>query len=68
MENESEQPIKILRMHIGGEYASNEFLNFCKTHAIHKKFIARYTPQQNGVSERKNITIMEIMHNMMATK
>ena len=46
----------------------NEFLNFCKTHGIQKKFTARYTPHHNDVVERKNITIMEMACNMMAPK
>lgn len=52
-------------MNKGDEYVSNEFLNFCKTHGIHKQFTTQYTPQQNGATERKNITIMEMEHNMM---
>ncbi|XP_059069477.1 uncharacterized protein LOC131859574 [Cryptomeria japonica] len=52
--------IKALRTNKGGEYISNEFLNFCKRHGIHKQFTASYTPQQNGVAERKNQTIMEM--------
>ena len=46
----------------------NEFLNFCKTHGIQKQLTTRYTPQQNDVAKRKNITIMEMVRNMMATK
>ena len=44
MENQSGYRIKILRNDIVGEYISNEFLNFCKTHGIHKKFTAWHTP------------------------
>jgi hypothetical protein len=28
----------------------------------------RYTPQQNGVAKRKNRTIMEMVHSMLATE
>ena len=45
VENQSGHRIKILRTDRGGEYVSNEFLNFCKTHGIQKQFTARYTPQ-----------------------
>ena len=68
MDNQSGHHIKILRIDRGGEYVSNEFLNFCKTHGIKKQFIVQYTPQQNGVTERKNKTIMEMAHNMMESK
>ena len=68
VENQSEHRIKILRTDKGGEYVSNEFLNFCKTHGIQKQFTARYTPQQNGISERKNRTIMEMACSILAAK
>ena len=68
MENQSGHHIKILRTDRGGEYVSNEFLNYCKTHGIQKKLNARYTPQYNGVAERKNITIMEMARSMMVAK
>ena len=57
VENQSGHDIKILRTDRGGKYVSNEFLNFCNTHGIQKQFTTRYTPQQNDVSERNNITI-----------
>ena len=66
MENQSGHHIKILSTDRGGEYVSNEFINFCKTHGIQKKFTTRYTPQQNSVAKRKNITIMEMTSSMMA--
>ena len=68
MENQSGHCIKILRTGKGGEYVSNEFLNLCKTHGIQKQFTVRYTPQQNGVTERKNRTIMEMARSMMEAK
>ena len=68
MENQSAHHIKILRTDRGDEYVSNEFLNFCKTHGIQKYFTVWYTPQQNGVAERKNITIMEMVCSMMEAK
>ena len=36
MENQSGQRIKILKTDRGGEYVSNEFINFFKTHGIQK--------------------------------
>ena len=68
MENHSGHRIKILRTYIGGEYVSNEFLNFFSTHGIQKQFTARYTPQQNDVAERKYRTIMEMARNLLASK
>ena len=68
MENQSGQCIKILRNDRGGEYISNEFKKICKTHVIKLQFTAWYTPQQNGIAERKNITIMEMACSMLVAK
>eukprot|EP00253_Pinus_taeda_P025753 PITA_25753 len=47
---------------------SDEFLRFCRENGIQKKFTARYTPQQNGVAERKNRTIMDMARSMLKAK
>jgi transposase InsO family protein len=65
IENLSERKIKILRSDNGGEYTSKEFVNFCKDVGINKELTTPYNPQQNGVVERKNITIMEAMKTMI---
>ena len=53
-EKQSNKFIKVLRSDGGGEYMSNEFMDFCKHYGIKSQFTACYTPQQNGVAERKN--------------
>lgn len=68
MENQSGLHIKVLRTDRGGEYISKEFLRFCRENGIHKQFTARYTPQQNGVVERKNRTIMDMARSMLKAK
>jgi transposase InsO family protein len=68
VEKHSGYYIKCLTTERGGEYMSREFQNFCKDHGIYKKFTARYTPQQNGVTERKNRIIMEMAHSMLTAK
>eukprot|EP00253_Pinus_taeda_P035295 PITA_35295 len=68
VENQSGLRIKVLRIDRGGEYISKEFLRFCRENGIHKKFTARYTPQQNGVAERKNRTIMDMARSMLKAK
>ena len=52
----------------GGEYFSNELSNFVQKNGIHKNFTCRYTPQQNGVAERKNRHIAKIACVLMAEK
>ena len=60
VEKESDRFIKVLRSDRGGEYMSNEFMEFCKYYGIKREFIVRYTPQQNDVAERKNRPIMNM--------
>lgn len=53
--------ITCLRTDRGGEFTSSEFAEFCQSHGISRQLTAAYTPQQNGVSERKNRTIMNVV-------
>ena len=68
VENQSDEKIKILRSDRGTEYNSNEFEKFCAVAGIEQHTTVRYTPQQNGVSERKNRTVMEMARCMLAEK
>jgi transposase InsO family protein len=54
-----------LRTDRGGEVTSNEFGEFCKSQGISRQLTATYTPQQNGVGERKNRTIMNDVRSML---
>ena len=58
MENQTEKKIKVLRIDNGGEFCSKEFEEFYKKCGIAWQNIT-YTPQQNGVVERMNKTLME---------
>ena len=64
-EKESDRFIKFLVWYRGGEYMLNEFMDFCKHYGIKRQFTACYTPQRNGVAERKNWTIMNMARSMM---
>jgi transposase InsO family protein len=57
VENEMDSKIKCLRFDNGGEFTSKEFMEFCSNHGIIRKFFVARTPQQNGVVERKNMTV-----------
>jgi hypothetical protein len=59
VETLSERTIKVLRSDNGGEYTSKEFKNFCKEARIKRELTTPYNPQQNGVAERKNRSIIE---------
>ena len=61
VENLFEKKINILRSYNGGEFTSNEFNDFCKEARIKRELTIPYNPQQNGVVERNDISIMEAM-------
>ncbi|CAA7032829.1 unnamed protein product [Microthlaspi erraticum] len=60
--------IKCLRTDRGGEYNSGEFREFCDKHGIKRHLTTAYTPQQNGVAERKNRTIMNMVRTVLREK
>ena len=55
----SEEDVEVLRSDNGGKYTSNNFAEFCAEKGISHEFTVPYCPQQNGVAERMNRTIME---------
>lgn len=68
VERETGLLIKCLRTDRGGEYNSNEFKELCASHGIQRQLTAAYTPQQNGVAERKNRTVLNMVRSMMTGK
>ena len=59
VENQVDRKIKCLRTYNGLEFCNTKFDRYCKTHGIGRHRTCVYTPQQNGVAERMNRTIME---------
>lgn len=51
----------------GGEYTGKAFRKFCRTNGIRVETTVPYTPEQNGVSERLNRTIVEKVRAMLAS-
>lgn len=47
------------------EYLEHDFTEFCKYQGIARHKTVRYTPQQNGVAERMNRTILERVRCML---
>lgn len=68
VENEPGRRIKCLRTDRGGEYLSSDFKDFCNEHGIRRQLTNPYTPQQNGVAERRNRTIMNMVRSMLISK
>jgi transposase InsO family protein len=67
IENQLERKIKHLRSDRGGEYFSNEFNLFCEEHGIVHERTPPYSLESNGVAERKNYTLTEMVNAMLDT-
>ena len=66
VENQYGRNIKVFRTDNGGEYTSNEFETYLKKEGIvHQKTIPK-TPEQNGVAERLNRTLVESVRSMLS--
>ena len=65
MENQIGKKIKVIRSDNGGEYTSHAFDEFCRQEGIRRKLAVPYTPQQNGVDERKNRSIVGVSRAML---
>nr|GEX75756.1 hypothetical protein [Tanacetum cinerariifolium] len=65
VENQLRKTIKALRSDRGGEYISQEFQDYLKACGIVQQLTSPYTPQHNGVSERKNHTLLNMVRSMM---
>jgi len=68
VENPCNLKISTLRSDNGGEYTSNQFVDFCKSADIKHQLTLPYTPQQNDVFERKNKTVMEMARCLLIEK
>jgi transposase InsO family protein len=67
VENRLEKKIKCFRSDRGDEYFSNEFDSFCAEHAIIHEMMLPYLSQSNGVAERKNHTLPDLINSMLDT-
>nr|GEW89393.1 hypothetical protein [Tanacetum cinerariifolium] len=66
IENQLGKTIKSLCFVCGDEYMSQEFLDHLKDHGIIAHCTPPYTPQHNGVSERRNRTLLDMVRFMMS--
>lgn len=60
IENQKGKKVKFLQSDNGTEYVNERFDNFLKETGIARRLTVPYHPQQNGVLERKNRTLMNI--------
>ncbi|KAL0391272.1 UNVERIFIED_CONTAM: Copia protein [Sesamum latifolium] len=66
VENQREVNLKVFRTDRGREYLSEQFKQICEDKGIIRQLTIPYTPQQNGVAERRNRTLLEMARSMMA--
>jgi transposase InsO family protein len=55
----------VIRSDRGGEYVNENLTKFFKKEGITPQFTVPYTPQQNGVAERKNRYLVEMARTML---
>ncbi|XP_039128879.1 uncharacterized protein LOC120265009 [Dioscorea cayenensis subsp. rotundata] len=58
-ERQTVEKLRTIRTDKGGEFLSREFEAFCENLGIRHELTAPYTPQQNGLAERKNRVLIE---------
>ena len=66
VEKQLGKSIKTLRSDRGGEYLSDDFLGHLIKNGILSQLTAPGTPQQNGVAERRNRTLLDMVRSMMS--
>ncbi|XP_074338190.1 uncharacterized protein LOC141676044 [Apium graveolens] len=68
VENSPGKRIETLRTYRGGEFMSKKITQYCQEARIKHHFIAPYSPQQNGVVEWRNRTMIEIACSLLKEK
>ena len=66
VQNQLSKNIKTLRSDRGGEYLSQEFIDHLRDCGIISQLTPPGTPQWNGVSKRRNRTLLYMVRSMMS--
>ncbi|GKB64660.1 putative ribonuclease H-like domain-containing protein [Tanacetum coccineum] len=66
IENQIDHKVKTIRCDNGTEFKNRIMNEFCEIKRIRREFSVARTPQQNGVAERKNRTLIEAARTMLA--
>nr|GEU97788.1 retrovirus-related Pol polyprotein from transposon TNT 1-94 [Tanacetum cinerariifolium] len=66
LENQLSLKVKVIRSDNGTEFKDSDLNQFCGIKGIKKEFSVPMTPQQNGIAERKNKTLIEAARTMLA--
>ncbi|GJZ88319.1 retrovirus-related pol polyprotein from transposon TNT 1-94 [Tanacetum coccineum] len=65
VKNQNDVKVKRIRTDNGIEFRNTELESFCDEKGISQNFSSPYTPEQNGVAERKNRTLIEASRTML---
>nr|GEZ25055.1 putative ribonuclease H-like domain-containing protein [Tanacetum cinerariifolium] len=66
LENQLSLKVKVIRSDNGTEFKNSDLNQFCGVKGIKREFSVPRTPQQNGIAERKNRTLIEAARTMLA--
>nr|GEZ63511.1 putative ribonuclease H-like domain-containing protein [Tanacetum cinerariifolium] len=66
LENQLSLKVKAIRSDNGTEFKNSDLNQFCGLKGIKKEFSIPRTPQQNGIAERKNQTLIKAARTMLA--
>ncbi|GJU94841.1 putative ribonuclease H-like domain-containing protein [Tanacetum coccineum] len=66
IENQLNQKVKTIRCDNGTKFKNRDIIEFCGSKGIKREYSNARTPQQNGVAERKNMTLIEAARTMLA--
>ncbi|GJU56329.1 retrovirus-related pol polyprotein from transposon TNT 1-94 [Tanacetum coccineum] len=65
VENQNDVKVKQIKTDNGTEFRNSELESFCNEKGISQNFSSSYIPEQNGVTERKNRTLIEATRTML---
>ena len=66
VENQLGKRIKAIRSDRGGEYLLGDFKDYLTENGTVSQLTAPGTPQQNGVAERRNMTLLDMVRSMLS--
>ncbi|KAD7477708.1 hypothetical protein E3N88_00844 [Mikania micrantha] len=66
IENQRNLKVKVIRTDNGTKFRNQTLVDFCDEKGIARQYSAARTPQQNGVAERRNRTLIEAARTMLS--
>nr|GEX52283.1 ribonuclease H-like domain-containing protein [Tanacetum cinerariifolium] len=64
IENQIDCKVKVIRYDNGTEFKNSVMSRFCEDKGIKREFSVAITPQQNGIAEKRNRTLIEAIRTM----